>query len=101
MGEKIQLYKHLLSLGKSKIDIKELNSLYSPLEIGSKIGVLLDEGLIMIDWDKKIIIIDDLNIEAVLQKKNKISDYSRKVPEYMITEKKDLNKPSLPHKKKK
>lgn len=95
MNNKVQLYKYLLSLGKSEVYLKELNPIYSPLEIGSRIGVLIDEGLITVNWENKTISIEGLNIEGALQSKDKLSEYSRKVPEYMKAQKQEINKPYL------
>ena len=100
LKQKIQLYKYLLSLGQDKVFIKDLNPMFTPLEVGSRIGILIEEGLIDIDWDKKVIFLENLSLEPLLKSKNKLGIYSRKVPEYMKVEKQELNKPYINKKKK-
>lgn len=95
MTKKIQLYKYLLSLNKKKVLIKELNPTFTPVEIGSRIGVLIEEGLVDVDWEKKAIFLDNLSIEPLLKNKDKLGEYSRQVPEYMKTDKQQLNKPYI------
>lgn len=100
LNQKIQLYKYLLSLEQKKVSIKDLNPTFTPLEIGSRIGILIEEGLIEVDWEKKVIYLDNLEIEPLLKSKNKLGTYTRKVPEYMKVEKQELNKPYNKVKKK-
>lgn len=96
LKNKVPLLKHLLSLNKSEVYINELKHFYTPLEIGSSLGFLIDEELVYVDWDKKTISIEGLTIVPVLKKKDKLNKYSRQVPKYMKSEKQELNKPYLP-----
>lgn len=101
LKQKIQLYKYLLSLEQKKVSIRDLNPTFTPLEIGSRIGILIEEGLIEVDWEEKVIHLDNLEIEPLLKSKNKLGTYTRKVPEYMKIEKQEINKPYINKVKKK
>ncbi len=92
---KVKLYQYLLSLGKTEVFLIELNTHFSPIELGSRIGVLIEEGFISVDWKKKLITIESLTLKTALKKKDIIGEYNREIPEYMKGEKIEINKPYI------
>lgn len=95
-----KLYKYLQSLRKSEVYLKELMKNYSPVNLGTQLETLLEQELISIDWERKVILIEDLSINIILKKKDELGSYNRKVPEYMQDEKIKINKPYIPKNKK-
>jgi len=68
--------------------------------LASQIETLLEQELILVDWNNKIILFGELSIENVFKVKNKIGSYNREVPEYMKVEKIKINQPYIKTKKK-
>lgn len=95
-----KLYKYLQSLQKSEVHLKELTKNYSPINLGTQLETLIEQELISIDWERKVILIEDLSINKTLKKKDELGAFKREVPEYMQDEKIKINKPYIPKNKK-
>lgn len=95
MAQKTPLLKYLLSLDKTRISLKDLNGLYSPVILATQLEQLIDQELIAVDWDNKIIDLSELSFLNTFKKKKEIGDFKRETPEYMKTEKIEVNKPYL------
>ena len=89
-----------MSLQETEVQLKDLKSQYSPINLSSQLETLLEQELIAIDWEKKVVSIEALTTTQTLSKKDELGAYKREVPEYMKDEKIELNKPYIPIQKK-
>ncbi|MDC6353282.1 MULTISPECIES: hypothetical protein [unclassified Robiginitalea] len=88
----MKLLQHLMSLQTGTIKISELKGQFTPVELATHIGTLLDAGFIEVDWHRKMITVSG-EMTEILKNRKSIASFKRETPEYMKTEKFPVNKP--------
>ena len=83
-----------MRLGKSKLYIKELKEYYTPIDLAKQLKALQSQEMIDIDWQKKVIVVT-FHTESLFINRHSLSQYKRRLPDYMRDSQIAINQPYI------
>ncbi len=97
--KKEKLYAIIMKNESNELYITSLKDRFTPVELATQLESLVEQEIVVVDWSRGLIVKRG-DEKDILVAKNRLYEEERHTPDYMKSEKIEINKPYIKNEKK-